>query len=1087
MSIALFNPLEQIIRDFLGHKEEPGKHVEQADENLCSICMCEITDPVNYCRELHQGTCKECIKSFISMHLAEAYAGSCPILWCPVCKAVKVNRVLQFSNWKIEKQLESSYKKYMTLASSVVYMKCRGCHSNRDMLVAHQICPDIIFNQEYTTDLHKYETGVYTIEEYYKKLVDEYLPNFNTKICAKDKATPYMKKYGESSTNDFHFVLSTIDNPERRMNLQLRYYRDYPKVLTLCCGREHCFKCKTVFHTGKTCIEIETSKNKETVDNDVLECPQCNLSLVKGDGCSTIHCVCGKEFNWNSEKERIVYVKRFLEKYNAEVKCGNTTSNIHDYCAKCAWTQNDVLALNWLRKNVEAVESIRRLLSHEFGFYVIHVVAQLGSTNYPNIGQNKRECMEILTNFIRRKYAKLYDTLVNNNSAEIEFEYMLKSLNDKQKYQKSLDILNERNIFDKIALSAIEWISSHKNYIQSQYANLVNLSLRQFRYTDSYSKIYYGTPSNFKKFQSDSGLLTTFVASSTTNFSFKVEQRVPITINVKNICSEFYIGINPGRDGCYTGLKFGSSSITLYHENSGGRGDGGGGDTPINYRYNKESVFTMILTGDDVKQQLRICVNNGEIVFKFDITDHPNFNDIKWVITARRETVTIINNPSKYWDTYRFQTWQIVLKEMQQVVKNINDENYDFQINGIFESFSTASKYHQSSDKYIMNISIAKHVIDLIEDYFNQLESAPEEIKDMTWNDVIYTMIWYANHIKTIQTESDEDMATRFLMNNIDDPAFAAILTVHGIKTGPKDEMKCARAYMRCNPEFVDFAYQIDSENPDPIVSGLKSGCRCIPRCSRRVECPTCSPSSSPPVEEEHNGAEVEEDEEENDEPPQTEIEILNSTTGSSVQPVIEDPEPDPDENPTFRYPPYEPADGEEEEEVEVEVEVEVEEDGIVTSHHIIENPEEARLVEEEPEDSGSVPIIEEPEEIVAYVEEYDMLPHLVEEPEVNHYQGFARIDNARLKLRYTSVNETNAGADINENTVADINENTNENTVGEHIIIMSPEGRLRIKTGKIRGSMIGMRGDFCGRRVVSGSSLAETQPDNDDTMEEVD
>lgn len=37
----------------------------------------------------------------------------------------------------------------------------------------------------------------------------------------------------------------------------------------------------------------------------MVPCPQCGLQLTKGDGCSSVNCVCGKSFDWNVELKKV--------------------------------------------------------------------------------------------------------------------------------------------------------------------------------------------------------------------------------------------------------------------------------------------------------------------------------------------------------------------------------------------------------------------------------------------------------------------------------------------------------------------------------------------------------------------------------------------------------------------------------------------------------------------------------------------------------------------------------------------------------------------------------------------------------------
>jgi len=91
-------------------------------------------------------------------------------------------------------------------------------------------------------------------------------------------------------------LLEVTPDQERRSSLHLRYCLMFPFVTSLCCKSTHCFKCKTKgVHEGKTCEE-----NQSTLPSEIRNCPQCNTALVKGDGCSSIRCVCGHSFTWSS-------------------------------------------------------------------------------------------------------------------------------------------------------------------------------------------------------------------------------------------------------------------------------------------------------------------------------------------------------------------------------------------------------------------------------------------------------------------------------------------------------------------------------------------------------------------------------------------------------------------------------------------------------------------------------------------------------------------------------------------------------------------------------------------------------------------
>lgn len=90
------------------------------------------------------------------------------------------------------------------------------------------------------------------------------------------------------------FVMNLLPDIERRANLYLRYVLKEPFVDSLCCSRAHCFKCKIQGgHEGRPCEQMMS-------DNDqVRYCPSCAIAVVKGDGCSSLTCICGHNFTWD--------------------------------------------------------------------------------------------------------------------------------------------------------------------------------------------------------------------------------------------------------------------------------------------------------------------------------------------------------------------------------------------------------------------------------------------------------------------------------------------------------------------------------------------------------------------------------------------------------------------------------------------------------------------------------------------------------------------------------------------------------------------------------------------------------------------
>lgn len=242
-------------------------------------------------------------------------------MYCPCVHAAKPRPNLNFHVWSNEANgLVSSelVAKYQALAESVLNFLCSCCHKKGTLLVKpnlQQSCNNealsvvnaalnsatasmmdlrTLFEQR----MNLYCAGRITPDIFYKEIIDELISDFTTK--ADDKAWEIFKN-----------VLSLIEDPERRCNLQLRYYRSRPRVWTRCCNTEHCFKCNTKgYHEGKSC-----ELNMSVLDSSINSCPSCGVAIVKGDGCNSVNCVCGRQFSWSEELVITKNTNLFLQQY----------------------------------------------------------------------------------------------------------------------------------------------------------------------------------------------------------------------------------------------------------------------------------------------------------------------------------------------------------------------------------------------------------------------------------------------------------------------------------------------------------------------------------------------------------------------------------------------------------------------------------------------------------------------------------------------------------------------------------------------------------------------------------------------------
>ncbi|RYG65172.1 hypothetical protein EON64_12480, partial [archaeon] len=287
--------------------------------------------------------------------IQSAYMGTCPIIHCPstMHHKSKKRRVIPYTKWKEALPAEISTK-YNSLANSLLAFLCGGCHSLKSLDLGHESNRSANCYQQLARNLsdsagnckmaaletavESYCLGGILVDEFYEDL----LKSFFTRLTSLNDAEAW---------EQFSDLLRIIPDPERRANLHLRYLRDRPRIKTLCCSREHCFRCKIKdFHEGKTCME-----NTESLDHSIVCCPSCGIALAKGDGCNTVTCVCGKQFSWSSEKENTERCHLFLQAHpnNTSVQCA------HVLCSRC--TASDLQqARAWqTRHRLEVTRSLK--------------------------------------------------------------------------------------------------------------------------------------------------------------------------------------------------------------------------------------------------------------------------------------------------------------------------------------------------------------------------------------------------------------------------------------------------------------------------------------------------------------------------------------------------------------------------------------------------------------------------------------------------------------------------------------------------------------------------------------------------------
>jgi hypothetical protein len=283
---------------------------------------------------------------------------TCPSL---IHKERKETKALREDLWKSVISPDM-LDKYNTLANSLLLFRCSSCHSTNSLDVGfeEESCVNVSQFAEiviassfasYQQDMALYCSGELNADTFYQFVITKHF----TKLSVDTN---------EEAWKVFLHILKSIPDTERRVNLHLRYIRDRPRVTTVCCSTAHCFRCTTVAHDEISCLE-----NEDNTDNSIVHCPACNISLVKGDGCDSVTCVCGEYFEWEFEKNYREQVKEFALLYPedshrrcvdimCEVESDADYNSLPNSMAR-AWRQVHSVAVN-----VELVAWFTRRFAH---------------------------------------------------------------------------------------------------------------------------------------------------------------------------------------------------------------------------------------------------------------------------------------------------------------------------------------------------------------------------------------------------------------------------------------------------------------------------------------------------------------------------------------------------------------------------------------------------------------------------------------------------------------------------------------------------------------------------------------------------
>eukprot|EP00428_Durinskia_dybowskii_P064749 CAMPEP_0170374066 /NCGR_PEP_ID=MMETSP0117_2-20130122/10405_1 /TAXON_ID=400756 /ORGANISM="Durinskia baltica, Strain CSIRO CS-38" /LENGTH=881 /DNA_ID=CAMNT_0010629001 /DNA_START=104 /DNA_END=2749 /DNA_ORIENTATION=+ len=866
-------------------------------ETICPICRVSPEDPVNFCEDqTHEKCCKECISSYIQSTVNSAFLGSCPIIACPsACHqsgGKKKKKILRFKDWASQTPPEIS-KRYGELASSLLAFLCGGCHSLKTLDLGFESDKadgssfqhlDQYFNNEENNStmqilletIQIFCSGSLTVEETYAALLKDSFPNLITMPDA-------------TAWELFSKVLRIIPDPERRVNLHLRYLRDRPRIKTLCCNREHCFRCKVKdFHEGKTCMESSVE-----LDHSVVNCPTCGIALAKGDGCNTITCVCGKQFSWTAEKENIDRCQQFMQAYpeNTSARC------VHILCTEMATTGSGMQQAHaWQARNrQEVTRCLQQWFCEKYWPCPSQACAILPLEKLPD---GVRQAVEIWKTYRPREVSKC----VTQRDIAMHDMFTIMYRDPTSRAMAAQRIVSEhRRLKDRntnmrddpqlLAMSATDWIErnpvEYRDGIEAAELALAKQFLFLFgkRKMHSTKPSYVNCPYSFEWCReiSNDDLLYTNQNTSVTRpgsvscypaaFSRLVGDHSMFRVSIDAAPrSSNWLTFGIARMGMATTSSDGVGRTT----NSWGVADDRSSNSlpVVSASGTNVGQFRKFVVGDVLSAEVdtsagwfEIRLNENEYVHRFEIPtgsmDEYVFamtfaNDHQVTIqcddapptaaTARSADMCIHDGAMMNFEhTQMYNAFKKHMKLLLAETESIPD-SAGRKAAALVASTTVPSTIRESSLKVPASQwvelcggqEMAANYFEVIRSEIHAMSKSgreypwkePSKLPWLTWEHLLWAASWFSDNRIALKDARDSELAYTFsLAHGADAPFIAAVnLCDFHQHSVDREDLLASLAYMRFYQEDMNEWYDYDSKSREPMVENVAKGCRCLPR-----------------------------------------------------------------------------------------------------------------------------------------------------------------------------------------------------------------------------------------------------------------
>lgn len=838
-----------------------GEETPTADApDICSSSLSYSPSSSSSCCSDSSVLCTTCLKAYLENLIGGGFHGYCPQIKCPAPHSKQDQHLIKFDKWKSLVDPEV-LKKYSKMAESLLEILCGNCHNSRTTLVPaaelseyEEISTSISkhFDTESSAhnidslldDIAKYCLGRITADDLYTKLL-QLFPMLNA--CTDESAWELMTK-----------ILSLLEDPERRATMQLRHFKGRPNMKTKCCSYSHCWNCKTKVHKGMTCDQFS-----EKMDHSIVPCPQCGVSLAKGDGCNSVSCFCGYNFDWSRQKKKVDGAAAFHQAYpdDTDRECMRILTQDQD-------SSSTQLASAW--KAMHNIDVNKMLLEWWMRAYQ-HCPAQAAAVPDSEVSRftGRKDARELYRQNNAQAVAKC--AAENQNVISSFFISMFPDMNERSQMALLLTHSNDRRsksrAFRSIPLleqSARLWLQENPDQCKIALSQLIENQIRSVLYLFGNTDPAKFVNTSFEHELADSPFKVDISCSS---LEYTDDNRtatrpggsscypaafVPvsspncqITFELTNCAlSVNYMSFGLCRSGFPSSSSdgFGKTRDSwgiCDNRNSSNENDhawvGGNRDQDTTFRKFQEGDRIMLSLNVD-QQLFEISVNDGEFRYEWEVPcDH--YENFRFGCTfANDHSVTIVETdicPGGHdcWINSE------QLSMVQTAVRSFRDLYNDGT------SLRKSEYYRRLGESYEIKSKTSK---ENILKFYMQIEDAMDgkpftfySLKDIVFvqfelnlEDFFGLMSWMQCNKDVADEYINEKLALEHLSLHGEGSAFvAASIHYEQRKDERSKDYKAAVAYMKLFRDDINQWYDYNNELEDPIIPKHSGGCRCLPRC----------------------------------------------------------------------------------------------------------------------------------------------------------------------------------------------------------------------------------------------------------------